>query len=139
MAKNFKLSIITPERLFFEGEVEMLVVESTDGQLAIMAGHEQGVIAIESGEIRIKQNGEYKDAAISSGMVTVAHDETLVMVQTVEWPEEIDIRRAENDRMRAQEMLRQKNSLREYHLARTSLARAMARLRVSKSHNINHK
>ena len=61
------------------------------------------------------------------------------MVQTVEWPEEIDIRRAENDRMRAQEMLRQKNSLREYHLARTSLARAMARLRVSKSHNINHK
>ena len=41
--------------------------------------------------------------------------------------------------MRAQEMLRQKNSLREYHLARTSLARAMARLRVSKSHNINHK
>lgn len=92
MAKNFKLSIITPERLFFEGEVEMLVVESTDGQLAIMAGHEQGVIAIESGEIRIKQNGEYKDAAISSGMVTVAHDETLVMVQTVEWPEEIDIR-----------------------------------------------
>ena len=65
-------------------------------------------------------------------------DQVLVMLQTCEWPEEIDIKRAERDQHEAQEILRQKKSMQEYAMARSMLARAMVRLQVKSRHGINH-
>lgn len=138
MPKTFKLSIITPEHSFFEDDVEMLVFDSADGEIGVLPGHEPMIVAMEDGEIRIRlKGGAWRDAATSRGFATIRPQEVLLLTQTAEWPEEIDVRRAEEDRYRAQEQLRQRASLREYHLARTSLSRAMARLRVVNRHNIN--
>jgi F-type H+-transporting ATPase subunit epsilon len=60
-----------------------------------------------------------------------------MMAQTVEWPEEIDARRAAEAEKRAQERLRQKQSLNEYHSTMSSLARAMARLRIKRNINMD--
>lgn len=137
MAATFHLSIITPEHSFFEGDVEMLVLETPDGEVAIQAGHIPMVISTVEGEIRIHQDGRCRWAAASSGFATVIQDQVLLMLQTAEWPEEIDIKRAERAEREAQERLRQKRSMEEYHMARAMLARAMARLRVSNRRNIN--
>jgi F-type H+-transporting ATPase subunit epsilon len=60
------------------------------------------------------------------------------MLQTAEWPEEIDINRAKRAEYEARELLRQKQSMEEYHSARSMLSKAMVRLRVSKRHNVNN-
>lgn len=133
MAKEnatFNLSIITPEKTFFDGPAQVLTFDTADGQISILPRHEQTVISVAEGEVRIKFEGRWKSAAVSNGMVTVTSDQTLMLVQTIEWPEDIDIARAEKEQRRAQEKLRQKASIQEYHLARASLARAAARLRI---------
>ena len=133
---TFHLSIITPEHTFFEGDVDALVFTTTDGEWCIMAGHQPMVINVIEGELRINQGDRVRWAASSAGFVTVMQDEVLVMLQTCEWPEEIDIKRAERDRHAAEEVLRQKKSMQEYALASSMLARAMVRLKV-KNRNIN--
>ncbi len=133
---TFHLSIITPEHAFFEGDVDSLVFTTTDGEWCVMAGHQPMVINAVEGEIRITAGRSTRYAASSAGFVTIMQDEVLVMLQTCEWPEEIDIRRAERDRHAAEEVLRQKKSMQEYALASSMLARAMVRLKV-KNRNIN--
>jgi F-type H+-transporting ATPase subunit epsilon len=138
MAPNFRLSIITPEHSFFEGDVEMLVLKTPDGELGIQAGHEAMVVSTVEGELRLNQNGHWRWAAASAGFATVIQDQVLVMLQTAEWPEEIDIKRAQRSEHEAQERMRQKRSMEEYHMARAMLARAMTRLKVSSRRNINN-
>lgn len=75
--------------------------------------------------------GEEIEAVVSTGFVEIINNRVTVIVDTAERPEEIDIRRAEEARERAEEQLRQKQSIQEYHMSKASLSRAMTRLRVA--------
>lgn len=131
MAKTFQLTILTVEREFFRGEVEMLTIEAPDGEVGILAGHMPMVVAVEPGEVRILQDGVWRSAAAASGFATVLQDAVLLVTQAAEWPEEIDIARAKHAQSVAEEQLRQKQSMLEYQQAQMMLRRAMARLKVS--------
>ena len=131
MAQTFHLQIITPERSFFDGQAEMVVLITPDGEFGVMAGHSPMVVSMREGAIRILREGAWREAACSDGFATITQDQVLLMTQTVEWPEEIDRARAERDRELAEERLRQQKSMHEYHIARSMLSRAMARLRVT--------
>ncbi|HIQ62942.1 MAG TPA: ATP synthase F1 subunit epsilon [Candidatus Avichristensenella intestinipullorum] len=131
MSKTFRLQIITPERVFLEDDAEMLVVRAPDGEIGVEAGHAPMGIATEECAIRIKRNGEWREAAASDGFVTVTPDQVLMMVQTCEWPEEIDANLAQRNEERAREIMRQRRSMQEYIMAKSMMARAMVRLRVS--------
>lgn len=135
MSKGYRLEVITPERVFFDDTVEMVIIETSDGQLGVMAGHVPMVAPIKIGVIKIKQNGEWREASIDEGYMEITPQETIVMSHSAEWPEEIDEKRAREEYERAQEKLRQKRSMEEYHQSKASLARAMARLRVKKNYN----
>lgn len=138
MAPTFHLSVITPEHSFFEGDVEMLVLSAPDGEVAIQAGHAPMVISTVEGELRLIVNGQSRWAAASSGFATVTQDQVFLMLQTAEWPEEIDVKRAQRSEFEAKERLRQKRSMEEFHMARSMLSRAMTRLQVSSRRNINN-
>ncbi|MDR0898493.1 MAG: ATP synthase F1 subunit epsilon [Oscillospiraceae bacterium] len=127
---TFRLQIITPERVFLDEQAEMITVEAPDGQIGICAGHAPMLITTRESAISIKRDGQWKVAAASDGTLTVTPDHVLLMLQTIEWPEEIDTNRAHRDEERAREALRQKGSMQEYLLARAMLSRAMVRLRV---------
>ena len=64
-----------------------------------------------------------------TGFAQMVNNRATVIVDTCEYPEEIDLRRAEEAKERAEEQLRQKQSIAEYHISKASLARAMARLK----------
>ncbi|MCL1965018.1 MAG: ATP synthase F1 subunit epsilon [Firmicutes bacterium] len=130
MANTFRLQIITPERVFLEADAEMLVVKAPDGEIGIAAGHTPMIISTQEGEVRIKLGGQWREAAAADGFVTVTPDHALFLVQTCEWPEEIDENRARRDEERALEALRQQGSMHEYIMAKSMLSRAMVRLRV---------
>ena len=131
MAQTFRLQILTPERGFFDDQAEMVVLTTPDGEFGVLAGHSPMVVSMREGTIRILRDGVWREAACSDGFATITQDQVLLMLQTVEWPEEIDRARAERDRALAEEKLRQQKSMHEYYIARSMLARAMTRLRVS--------
>ncbi|MBO5319848.1 MAG: ATP synthase F1 subunit epsilon [Ruminococcus sp.] len=134
MAKTFHLEIIATDRVFYQGECEHLVITAIDGLLGIMAGHEPLVTALPDGELKYMVDGKWHYAAISEGFIQVMPDNSVILADTCELPEEIDIKRAEEDRQRAQEKLRQKQSIQEYYQTQAALNRAMNRLKISQKH-----
>ena len=133
MPAKYTLEIITPERIFYRGEVQSVIVPTTDGYMSVQKMHEPMVAALQIGEMKLQmEDGEWQSCITSSGFVEVRPDETIIFSQTVEWPDEIDLRRAQEAKERAQERMRQKKSYQEYMQNQISLARAMVRLRVGR-------
>lgn len=134
MANTFYLEIITSNRIFFQGDCEHLVITAIDGHMGILAGHEPLVTCLPTGELKYMVDGQWKYAAISEGFIEVMPDRAVILADSCELPEEIDIKRAEEARERAQEMLRQQQSIREYYETQAALNRAMNRLKISQKH-----
>ncbi|MBU3806161.1 MAG: ATP synthase F1 subunit epsilon [Candidatus Fournierella pullistercoris] len=130
--KTLFLEIITPERQFYIGPAEELVLPAIDGLYGVQPGHEPAVTAMEPGELRFKVDGEWQVAAIGQGFVEIMPDRAIVLVSSAEHPDEIDQRRAQEALERAEERMRQKKSVEEYYYSKAAMARAMARLKVSR-------
>ncbi len=133
MPAEFMLEIITPERVFFKGKAESVIFPTADGYMSVQKMHEPMVAAIAVGNIKICINGEWKLCTTSEGFIEVRPDRAIIFSQAVEWPEEIDVKRAQEARKRAEERLRQTKSYEEYMQNQISLARAMVRLRVGRN------
>ena len=95
---TFKLEVLTPRREFYSGDVEAVTIVLEDGEMTLLKDHEPMLAALEIGEMRIKTADGWKNAFASQGFVEVRPDETLIFVQTCEWPEDIDEARAEETR-----------------------------------------
>ncbi len=132
MPAKYILEIITPERIFFRGEVESVIIPTSDGYMSIQKMHEPMVASIIVGDMRLQIDGEWVECSTTDGFVEVRPDETIIFSQAVEWPIEIDLRRAQEAKERAEEQLRQKKSHQEYMQNQIALARAMVRLRVGR-------
>lgn len=134
---TFSLKIIACDRVFYDGPCEILVFPGVDGEMAIMANHEQMTTTIEIGNIRFRTpDGKEHIAIVSDGFLKVKHNEVNVLVYSAELPEEIDAFRAQAAAERAREQLQQKQSIMEYHISTASLARAMARLSGKDKYNL---
>jgi len=134
MAKIFQLEIIASDHPFYKGECEMLVFPGIDGQHGILASHEPMVTCVKPGEVKFLIDGEWHYAAVSEGFVEITPDYVILLADTIEEPEDIDLHRAEEAKIRAEEKLRQKLSNQEYYHTLAALNRAMNRLKVKKSH-----
>lgn len=133
MANSFYLKVISANRIFFSGRCESIVVPEFDGEKEILAHHENMVIAINRGDMRFKPEGEneWQEAVVGMGLVEIMNNRVTLLVETAERPEEIDIARAQEAKERAEEQMRQKQSIHEYYHSRAYLARAMARIKAA--------
>ncbi|MBP0987473.1 MAG: ATP synthase F1 subunit epsilon [Oscillospiraceae bacterium] len=129
---TFSLQIITPEKIFFEGTVQRVIVRTTEGDVGILAKHEKYVAALPSGPVKITmEDGTERLAALSGGAVKVSPSQTAILANAVEWAEDIDVdwaKRSEQDALRRKENSKDQQEL-EY--AEMKLKRALNRLRVS--------
>ena len=134
---TFRLRIIASDKIFFEGRGQILVVPGLDGEVAIMAYHENMIIAVAVGEIRFQQeDGEWQKAVVGSGFIHVFQNSVTLLVDIAERPEEIDMVRAQEALERAQDQLRQTQSIQEYYVSRASLARAHIRLKQAGKYEV---
>ena len=131
---TFGLKIIASDKVFYEGRCRKLIIPAPDGEKGILANHENMVIAIVVGTAKVQMAGEdeWKDLAVGSGFAEIVNNRVTLLVDTAERPEDIDVRRAREQQERAEEQMRQKQSIQEYYHTQASLARAMNRLRVAK-------
>lgn len=135
---TFGLKIIASDRIFYEGRCRKLVIPAADGEKGILPNHENMVIAVVIGNGRMEvEEGKWVDIAFGRGFAEVVNNRVTLLVDTAERPEEIDIRHAEEQKERAEEQLRQKQSIQEYYHTQASLARAMNRLKVSQGKRWN--
>lgn len=131
---SFNVHILAASHTFYEGACASLVVPTPHGQYGILAGHCNTISAIVPGKMEYRIPGqEKKIAAVSSGLVKIENGEVLVLVDSAERPEDIDALKAKKAADTAREAMLQKQSIREYHTAQMTLARAVARLRVKNS------
>lgn len=132
---TFGLKVIASDRVFYDGRCEKLIIPAPDGGKEILANHESMVIAISVGDARMKlpDKPDWVDVAVGAGFAEVVNNRVILLVDTAERPSEIDARRAQEAKERAEEQLRQKQSIQEYYRTQASLARAMNRLKVESS------
>jgi F-type H+-transporting ATPase subunit epsilon len=136
MANTFSLEILASDHPFFKGDCEMLVFPGIDGEFGILPNHEDMVTCVIAGEVRFKVNEEWIYAAVSTGFIEIAKNKVVLLADTVEKPEDIDVHRAEEAKMRALERMRQEQSIKEYYNTQAALSRAMNRLKVKQRHQI---
>lgn len=129
---TFSLRILACNKVFYDGECEIVIFQTSDGEIAVMAHHEQMTATVEVGGIRFKKpDGTWLEAVVSDGLVEVENNKVSIIVYSAEKPEEIDAFRAEAALERAKEKLQEKQSIMEYHISRASMARAMVRLKYA--------
>ncbi len=132
---EFHVKILAADHVFYQGRCASLVIPSTDGQYGILANHANMVAAIQPGLLTYTVPDEApKVAAVSPGLVKVEDNEVLVLVDSVEYPEEIDEARAEREVKEAREAMQEKQSRHEFWFMQWQLARALNRLRVKRDY-----
>ncbi len=122
---TFGLKIIASDRVFYDGRCRKIIIPAPDGEKVVIA------IAVGIAHLELKE-GEWTEVAVGTGFAEIVNNRVTLLVDTAERPEEIDVRRAEEQRERAEEQMRQKQSIQEYYHTQASLARAMNRLRLAR-------
>lgn len=135
---TFKLNILAADKTFYIGDAISLIIPTTEGQYGILAHHRNMIAATVPGKLKyVTPDGHEQIAAISSGLVKVEDNEVLVLAESAERPEEIDINRAKRDAAYAKEMLLHKQSIRDFHSAQSQIARALNRIPIKEEHDIH--
>jgi len=122
----FRLEIITPDRIFYEGEASMLEITTSEGDVGILPGHIPLTSILVPGVVKIHTEAGERKAAIHSGFMEVLGDRVLVMAEIAEWPEEIDINRANEAMIRAERRIKESNG--DLRRAEMALRRSIARI-----------
>ena len=124
MAELFQLQIISPNRIFYDGQVSMVEMNTGEGQIGVYARHLPVTTTLEPGIVKIHEEGSVREAAVHAGFA--------VMAEVAEWPEEIDINRAEEARIRAERRLNTNEPNLDVARAELALRRSLTRIELSK-------
>ena len=132
MAKDcFTLKIITPDRVFYEGAAEMVEMNTTEGEMGVYPRHIPMTVIIRPGILNIyEENGEVKKAALHSGFAEILPEQITILAEIIEWPDEIDEKRAQEAKTRAEERIRTKADGIDVIRAEAALHRALTRINV---------
>lgn len=134
MAGNcFNLKVYSPNRIFFEGEVDMIELTTTEGDMGIYKNHIPLTAIVAPGILRIHKDGVVKEASLVEGFLQILPEEVIVLSEACEWPEEIDIHRAEEAKIRAERRLASSEGNINYDRAEIALKKALIRLSLTNS------
>jgi F-type H+-transporting ATPase subunit epsilon len=130
-----ELSIVTPEGRAYQGEVESVVLPGSEGDFGVLPGHERFLAPLRIGEIEIRDGRGQRFAAVSGGFADVSGEQVVVLAETCELAERIDVARAERARERAERELARMREIGEneqrWRLQEAALERALVRIQAA--------
>ncbi len=130
---NFHLEILSPDRIFYNGDCSLINLPLSDGSFGIMANHTPFTAAVVPGEARFTlPDGETHVCAVSQGIAVVASNTVKLLCETVLRPDEIDEEAERRQAEAAAEDMRGRQSYKDYMLSQIAFARAVNNLRVKK-------
>ncbi len=125
---RFTIRIITPDRVFYEAEADMVEFNTQTGQVGIYKNHIPMTMIIKPGLLTITEGDDKKVAALHAGFVEILPDRVTILAEIIEWPDEIDRERAEAARDRAEKRLSEKSENTDISRAEIALLRSLARI-----------
>ena len=131
MAEKFKLTIVTPDREFFNEEADMVEFNTTEGEIGVYAGHAPLTVIVKPGVLAITQGDTVRNAALHAGFVQILPQEITILAEIIEWPQEIDAKRAEAAKQRAEGRIAERNANIDLDRAQAALMRAIARINAA--------
>lgn len=129
---GFLLRIITPDRVFYEHQVDMVEFNTTEGEVGILPGHIPMTVIVKPGVLYITEPEENKEAALHAGFAEILPEGVTILAEIIEWPEEVDEKRALAAKQRAEERLQSRTPETDIARAETALQRALARIQILK-------
>ena len=126
----YRLKIVTPDKLLYDGDTEQIIVRTTEGNVGILANHTNNVANLPAGALKVKINGEMRTAAISGGSIGVNNNSVTILAISAEWEDEIDLSRAKAAEQRARNTLNAYQSGKEFEKASFQLKRALNRINI---------
>ena len=134
MEKSFSLEIISPIRTLFKGDVSSVFIPGTKGSFQVLKNHAPLVSSFEIGMIKIKRDAEIMEFSTSGGIFEVKNNKAIILAETIESKEEIDLSRARNSKSRAEQILKM-GDVREDKKseAKVSLQKAINRIKVAEN------
>jgi F-type H+-transporting ATPase subunit epsilon len=128
---SLKLDIVTAERIVYSEDVDIIIAPGMEGQLGLLPHHAPLMTILQAGELVVRRGGEEDTLAISGGFLEVRPDRVIILADSAERAEEIDMERAEAAKKRAEQRLAEKAAEMDMTRVEASLRRAMARLSVA--------
>lgn len=129
--KYFKVKVISPDRIFFEGEADFLELKTSEGYIGILAGHIPLTAIIAPGIMKITKDGETKEASLLEGFIEILPDRVTILAESCEWPDEIDLNRAKEAKIRAERRLADGEGDINYPRAEMALRKALIRIELA--------
>ncbi len=131
MADTFRLEVTTPERMVVREDVEEAQIPLENGYIGVAPQHAPLLGQLKPGELSYRRGGRTQYLAVGNGYVEVLPEQTKVLAESAETPAEIDVKRAEAARQRAETRLRSTDSSIDVERAQAAIQRALARVRVA--------
>lgn len=129
----FQVEIITPDRVFYTGEGDMIEFTTTSGEIGVYKKHIPLTTVLAPGIVKIHKTGEDDViAAVHSGFAEILPDKVTLLAEIAEWPNEIDKNRAEAARQRAEERLAHRTEAIDVKRAEFALRKALVRIDIAK-------
>jgi F-type H+-transporting ATPase subunit epsilon len=125
--------IITQERRVFDEEVDIVIAPGIEGEMGILPHHAPIVTALDFGELRVRRGQMEESFAIGGGVLQVANNRVIVLADSAEHAEEIDMARAEDARRRAQQLMEEgaPEDPSSYAALEAAIRRASLRIKVA--------
>lgn len=131
MAGTLNIEIVTGERVVYKDEgVDMVIAPGGAGTLGILPEHAPLITTLAAGELRIKKGNDEQSILVFGGFMEVGENRVLVLADTAERAEELDVARAEEARRRAESSIAGRQETIDLAAAQADLRRANLRLRV---------
>ena len=132
--KKFQLEVISPERVFYTGEVEMVELTTTEGDIGVYADHIPLTTIVAPGVLTITENSEddvIREAAVLEGFLEILPDKVTILAQSCEWPEEIDMKRALEAKARAERRIKSLDAHVNMQRAELALRKSLVRINLA--------
>ena len=126
----FELEIVTPDRVFYQGEASMVEFTAQDGDIGVYKNHIPLTTVIAPGVLTITEAESKKQAALHAGFVQILPEKVTILAEVIEWPDEIDHNRAEEAKKRAEDRIREHTEDIDIARAEIALKKALVRLNL---------
>lgn len=130
------MQVIAPDRVFLEEDAEMVELTTTEGEIGVLKDHIPLTAIVAPGILRVKKDGQQKEAALHEGFLEILPDKVVILAESCEWPEEIDINRANEAKIRAERRLKGADAEINETRAELALRRSLVRLSLAEKQRI---
>ncbi len=128
---TFPLQIVTPDGMIFDGDAEGILVRTVEGDVEILASHADYFASLGTGRAKLTVSGNVRNASAQGGFISVRSGEVRLVATTFEFADEIDVKRAEEAKKRAEDTIATSDDEKTVRVAKAKLARAINRINVS--------